>query len=79
MVKFELFTSCVFTRANLYTLILFFAFNVVMFSLLGVVVSEWGTKEWEASLLFFAAAIVYRRPVELLRQPFPKPSGCSGR
>lgn len=52
MVKLELFRSRAFAGANLYTLTLFFAFNAVLFFLPMTVISGWGAKEWEASLLF---------------------------
>ncbi|PWK63269.1 EmrB/QacA subfamily drug resistance transporter [Aminobacter sp. AP02] len=57
MVKLGLFASRAFTGANLYTLILFFAFNAVLFFLPMTVVSGWGTKEWEASLLFLPLSL----------------------
>ncbi|MCX8567869.1 MFS transporter [Aminobacter sp. MET-1] len=52
MVKLKLFRSRAFAGANLYTLTLFFAFNAVLFFLPMTVISGWGAKEWEASLLF---------------------------
>lgn len=52
MVKLELFRSRAFTGANLYTLVLFFAFNAILFFLPMTIISGWGAREWEASLLF---------------------------
>ncbi|MEJ6785020.1 MFS transporter [Aminobacter sp. Piv2-1] len=57
MVKLELFRSRAFTGANLYTLILFFAFNAVLFFLPMTVISGWGASEWEASLLFLPLSL----------------------
>jgi EmrB/QacA subfamily drug resistance transporter len=51
MVKLELFRSKAFSGANLYTLILFFAFSAVLFFLPMTVVTAWGASEWQASLL----------------------------
>ncbi|WP_269931131.1 MFS transporter [Aminobacter sp. HY435] len=57
MVKLELFASRAFTGANLYTLILFFAFNAILFFLPMTVISGWGAQEWEASLLFLPLSL----------------------
>ncbi|WP_378948414.1 MFS transporter [Mesorhizobium sp. ANAO-SY3R2] len=57
MVKLGLFASRAFTGANLYTLILFFAFNAVLFFLPMTVISGWGTTAWEASLLFLPLSL----------------------
>jgi len=51
MVKLELFRSKAFSGANVYTLILFFAFNAVLFFLPMTVVTGWGASEWQASVL----------------------------
>lgn len=51
MVKLELFRSRAFFGANLYTLILFFAFNAILFFLPMTVVTGWGASELQASLL----------------------------
>jgi len=51
MVKLELFRSKAFSGANFYTLILFLAFNAVLFFLPMTVVTAWGAAEWQASLL----------------------------
>ncbi|MGI6855453.1 MFS transporter [Mesorhizobium sp. 1B3] len=51
MVKLELFRSKAFSGANVYTLILFFAFSAVLFFLPMTVVTAWGASEWQASLL----------------------------
>ena len=50
MVKLQLFRSRAFSGANVYTLILFFAFMAVLFFLPMTLVSAWDTPEWEASL-----------------------------
>jgi MFS family permease len=50
MVKLSLFRSRAFSGANLYTLILFFAFMAVLFFLPMTLVSAWNKPEWEASL-----------------------------
>jgi len=52
MVKLRLFRSRAFSGANLYTLVLFFAFNAVLFFLPMTLVAGWGTPEWQVSLLF---------------------------
>jgi MFS family permease len=57
MVKLSLFRSPVFSGANLYTLVLFFAFNAVLFFLPMTVVSGWRVPEWKASLLFLPVSI----------------------
>ena len=51
MVKLELFRSRAFSGANVFTLILFFAFNAVLFFLPMTLVSAWGRPEWQASLV----------------------------
>lgn len=58
MVKLELFRSRAFSGANLYTLILFFAFNAVLFFLPMTVVTGWGASEWQASLLVVPLSLV---------------------
>jgi EmrB/QacA subfamily drug resistance transporter len=50
MVKLGLFRSRAFSGANLFTLILFFAFSAILFFLPMTLVSAWGKPEWEASL-----------------------------
>lgn len=57
MVKLQLFRSRVFSGANLYTLLLFFAFNAVLFFLPMTVITGWGVKEWQASLLFIPLSL----------------------
>lgn len=57
MVKLGLFRSKAFTGANLYTLVLFFAFNAVVFFLPMTVVSAWNATEWEASLLLIPLSL----------------------
>lgn len=51
MVKLGLFRSKAFSGANVFTLILFFALNAVLFFLPMTVLTGWGVTEWEASLL----------------------------
>lgn len=50
MVKLALFRSRAFAGANAFTLVLFFAFNAVLFFLPMTLVSAWGRPEWQASL-----------------------------
>jgi EmrB/QacA subfamily drug resistance transporter len=57
MVKLELFRSKAFSGANLYTLLLFFGLNAVVFFLPMTVISAWGAKEWQASLLFVPLSV----------------------
>ncbi|MEP9373069.1 MFS transporter [Mesorhizobium sp. KR1-2] len=57
MVKLQLFRSRIFSGANLYTLFLFFAFNAVLFFLPMTVITAWGAKEWQASLLFIPLSL----------------------
>lgn len=57
MVKLGLFRSTAFSGANIYTLILFFGFNAVLFFLPMTVISAWGIREWEASLLFIPLSL----------------------
>jgi EmrB/QacA subfamily drug resistance transporter len=57
MVKLGLFRSRAFGGANLYTLVLFFAFNAVLFFLPMTVVSGWRIPEWKASLLFLPVSV----------------------
>lgn len=57
MVKLGLFRSKAFSGANLYTLILFFAFNAVLFFLPMTIISAWGATEWEASLIFLPLSL----------------------
>lgn len=51
MVKLALFRSKAFSGANIYTLILFFALNAILFFLPMTVLTGWNVTEWEASLL----------------------------
>lgn len=51
MIRLGLFHSKAFSGANLYTLILFFGFNAILFFLPMTVVAGWGAREWQASLL----------------------------
>ena len=51
MVKLELFRSRAFAGANVYTLVLFFAFNAMLFFLPMTLVSAWSRPEWQASLV----------------------------
>jgi EmrB/QacA subfamily drug resistance transporter len=57
LVKLGLFSSRAFTGANLYTLILFIAFNALFFFLPMTVVSAWNAPEWQASILFLPLSI----------------------
>ena len=57
MVKLELFRSRAFSGANVFTLILFFAFNAVLFFLPMTLVSAWGRPEWEASLVMLPLSL----------------------
>lgn len=57
MVKLSLFRSKAFSGANLYTLVLFFAFNAVLFFLPMTVISAWGASEWEASVVTLPLSI----------------------
>lgn len=57
MVKLELFRSKAFSGANIYTLILFFGFSAVLFFLPMTLVSAWGAKEWQASLMFLPLSL----------------------
>jgi EmrB/QacA subfamily drug resistance transporter len=57
MVKLALFRSRAFSGANLYTLVLFFGFNAVLFFLPMTVVSAWRVPEWKASLLFLPVSV----------------------
>jgi EmrB/QacA subfamily drug resistance transporter len=57
MVKLQLFRSRIFSGANVYTLFLFFAFSAVLFFLPMTVITGWGVKEWQASLLFIPLSL----------------------
>jgi len=76
MVKLELFRSRAFSGANVFTLVLFFAFNAVLFFLPMTLVSAWGRPEWEASLamlpLSLAIAIFSRRAGRLADRIGPR-------
>lgn len=51
MVKLDLFRSRAFAGANVFTLVLFLAFNAVLFFLPMTLVTAWDALEWEASLM----------------------------
>lgn len=51
MVRLDLFSSRAFAGANLFTLVLFLAFNAVLFFLPMTLITGWGILEWEASLM----------------------------
>ncbi len=51
MVKLELFKSPAFAGINLYTLVLFLAFNAILFFLPMTLVTAWNALEWQASLM----------------------------
>lgn len=57
MVKLDLFRIRAFAGANLYTLLLFFGFNGVLFFLPMTLVSAWGAAEWQASLLLLPLSL----------------------
>ena len=57
MVKLELFRSTPFSGANLFTLILFFAFSAVLFFLPMTLISAWDKAEWEASLAMLPLSV----------------------
>lgn len=57
MVKLELFRSRAFSGANIYTLILFFAFSAVLFFLPMTLISAWGAHEWQVSVLLLPLSI----------------------
>ena len=57
MVKLELFRSRPFSGANLFTLILFFAFSAVLFFLPMTLISAWDKQEWEASLAMLPLSV----------------------
>jgi EmrB/QacA subfamily drug resistance transporter len=57
MVKLQLFRSRIFSGANVYTLLLFFAFTAALFFLPMTVITGWGVKEWQASLLFIPLSL----------------------
>jgi EmrB/QacA subfamily drug resistance transporter len=57
MVKLGLFRSKAFSGANAYTLVLFFAFNAVLFFLPMTLITAWGVVEWQSSLLMLPLAL----------------------
>ena len=57
MVRLDLFQSAAFSGANLYTLILFFAFHAILFYLPMTLIGGWGVIEWQASLMFLPMSI----------------------
>jgi MFS family permease len=57
MVKLRLFRSWAFSGANLYTLLLYFAFSAAIFFLPMTIISAWRAQEWEASLLFLPVSV----------------------
>jgi EmrB/QacA subfamily drug resistance transporter len=57
MVRLELFASRAFSGANVFTLILFFAFSAVLFFLPMTLVSAWRRPEWEASLVMLPLSL----------------------
>jgi len=57
MVKLDLFRSKAFSGANAYTLVLFFAFNAVVFFLPMTLITAWGIVEWQASLLMLPLGV----------------------
>lgn len=57
MIKLELFRSRAFSGANIYTLVLFLAFNAVLFFLPMTLVTAWDALEWQASLMLAPLSI----------------------
>jgi EmrB/QacA subfamily drug resistance transporter len=57
MVKLGLFRSKAFAGANVYTLVLFFAFNAVLFFLPMTLITAWGIREWQSSLLLLPLSV----------------------
>jgi MFS family permease len=57
MVKLSLFRSKAFSGANLFTLVLFVAFNAVLFFLPMTVVTAWGASEAQAALLILPLSL----------------------
>lgn len=57
MVKLALFSSKAFSGANIYTLVLFFAFTAVLFFLPMTLISAWGAREWEVSVLLLPLSL----------------------
>ncbi len=57
MVKLEMFRSGAFAGANVYTLVLFLAFNAVLFYLPMTLVTAWSALEWQASLMLAPLSI----------------------
>lgn len=57
MIKLGLFSSRAFSGANVYTLVLFLAFNAVLFFLPMTLITAWGVLEWEASLMLAPLAV----------------------
>jgi EmrB/QacA subfamily drug resistance transporter len=57
MVKLSLFRSKAFSGANLFTLVLFVAFNAILFFLPMTVVTAWGVSEAQAALLLLPLSL----------------------
>lgn len=68
MVKLGLFSSWAFSGANLYTLILFFAFHAILFYLPMTLIGGWGVTEWQAGLMFL--------PMSIFIGGFSRPAGA---
>jgi EmrB/QacA subfamily drug resistance transporter len=58
MVKLSLFRSKAFSGANLFTLVLFLAFNAILFFLPMTVVTAWGVSEAQAALLLLPLSLM---------------------
>ena len=58
MVRLGLFRSKAFSGANLYTLILFFAFSAILFFLPMTLVTAWGVTEWQVSVALLPLALL---------------------
>lgn len=58
LVRLQLFRSRAFSGANVYTFVLFVAFTAIVFFLPMTVISGWGVKEWQASLMFLPVSLL---------------------
>lgn len=57
MIPLALFASPAFSGANLYTFLLFFGFNGLLFFLPMTLISAWNVAEWQVSLLFLPLSL----------------------
>ena len=58
LVRLQLFRSRAFSGANVYTFVLFVAFTAIVSFLPMTVISGWGVKEWQASLMFLPVSLL---------------------